>query len=855
MTKKKYQSIACAIAFAASVAPIVSGTVYAAPEEEETEVAAVEETVTEPVQPVEAKRMPTPEEVDAMLAGQSPEMVKAISEEMKAKAERKGQQVVEGNTEVSSSEEAVPTVTTAPVKPELPSINDADLPVEMRTVKPEGYDPAAPKQVVAEQPTLEKTEENSEEEIDEEAEQIAEQAAEKPAESVVAASTVQPQPEVKPVVPAPQEEPVAPKPETEKEKKARLKAEKKAQKEKERQERKAKKEQEKAAKKAAKSGENKVAEQAEPAKAAEKQADSAAQVQPAVTSAGNSEKAVQSWTMGRPSEQIIIDTMNKLNGRTIVDVNIVGAGASTIDAAKKAVITRGGDYFSQMIIDKDREALFETGYFYDLYPTFQIVPEGIIVTYNLLENPVLTEVEISGNTVYTTDELRKLITVKPGEILNAKMLHENLQAVEQKYQDDGYVLVKLSGIDVGRDGKLKLGINEGVLEGYTVKGNTKTKDRVIIREMRQKKGEPFNAKKARRGMQRVYNLGYFEDVNMKLNPGVEPNAVVLEVDVVEKRTGSFTVGAGYSTRDGFLGMVGFGDKNFRGIGDSFHFSYEFGGDDWDAQGFQFTYRRPWLDRHETALGLKLYNRRYEYDDYDTNGDNIEDYMRKQVGIDLTFSRPQTEYTTNFLLLRDRKDEYIRHKDGWCDRSTPLFADWRDDNYGRTRSITFDHVTDTRDNVYNPTEGGRTDLTLEYAGLGGKFKYEKVTYEQSHFTKVGHAQVFAWRWSYGRGFGHIPEAGQYRLGGQDTIRGYRDDCFRGNSMYLASIEYRFPIVRKVQGAIFADAGAAWYGGWNPHGSKGSIGVGVSLDTPVGPIRLDLGHGSQGNRVHFSMGGAF
>ena len=103
MIKKKYQSIACAIAFAASVSPIFSSAVYAAPDEEEPEVAATEETVTEPVQPVEAKRMPTPEEGDAMLAGQSPEMVKAISEEMKAKAERKGQQVVEGNTEVSSS--------------------------------------------------------------------------------------------------------------------------------------------------------------------------------------------------------------------------------------------------------------------------------------------------------------------------------------------------------------------------------------------------------------------------------------------------------------------------------------------------------------------------------------------------------------------------------------------------------------------------------------------------------------------------------------------------------------------------------------------------------------------------------
>ena len=844
MSKKKYQSIACALAFAVSFSAFSAGTVYAAPEEEEenTEVAG---EVIEATQTAEAKRMPSPEEVDAMLAGQSPEMVQAIAEEMKVKAERNGQTISEEDVVDQSTETASASLQAAPAKPELPSINDEDLPIEMRTVKPAGYDPAAPKNVVVEQ---------KDQDVDIESEEVAVEAAEQleeqPAEQTPAISapvTVQPVVEKPAEQPAPIEEKVE-KPETEKEKKARLKAEKKAKKEQEKQERKAKRD-------AAKAGDKSKEVKADETKPVADKSETGTAQKSMPMSAGNSDKAINDWTLGRPTEQIIVDTMNKLSGRTIVDVKIVGAGSSTEEAARKAVITRSGDYFSQVIIDKDRDALFDTGYFYDLYPTFQIVPEGIIVTYNLLENPVLTEVEISGNTVYKTEDLYNLITVKPGEVLNAKLLHENLQALEQKYQDDGYVLVKLSGIDVGRDGKLKLAINEGVLEGYTVKGNTKTKDRVIIREMRQKKGEPFNAKQARRGMQRVYNLGYFEDVNMKLNPGVEPNAVVLEVDVVERRTGSFTVGAGYSTRDGFLGMVGFGDKNFRGIGDSFQLSYEFGGDDWDAQGIQFSYRRPWLDRHETALGLKYYNRKYEYDDYDTNGDNIEDYMRRQIGVDLSLSRPQTEYTTNFLLLRNRDDKYDRHKDGPRNRETADYANWRKDNFGLTRSITFNHITDTRDNIYNPTEGGREILSFELAGLGGDFNYQKASYEQSHFNKVGHAQVFAWRWAYGRGFGHIPEVGQYRLGGQDTIRGYRDDCFRGNSMYLASIEYRFPIVRKVQGAIFADAGAAWFDGWNPKGTKGSIGVGVSIDTPVGPIRLDLGHGSHGNRVHFSMGGAF
>ena len=89
------------------------------------------------------------------------------------------------------------------------------------------------------------------------------------------------------------------------------------------------------------------------------------------------------------------------------------------------------------------------------------------------------------------------------------------------------------------DGTLLLVVNEGIVEDFKIKGNTKTKDYVIIREMKLKKGEPFNAKDARRSMQRIYNLGYFEDVNIKLNPGQQPNAVEIEISVVEMNTGTF----------------------------------------------------------------------------------------------------------------------------------------------------------------------------------------------------------------------------------------------------------------------------------------------------------------------------
>ena len=586
---------------------------------------------------------------------------------------------------------------------------------------------------------------------------------------------------------------------------------------------------------------------------------------PAVADNAN-QTAADRWAKSRPDEDRIDRWLSSFEGQTIVDVEFQGASPETLKDAKAALSTRSGDVFKKDRMENDRAAIYDTGWFYDVFPTFQTIPEGVVITYHVLENPTLVSFELTGNKAESTEKLMKLVTVKEGRMLNTRELHENIQAITNKYHDDGYILVKLSNLDIDRDGKLKIVINEGILEGYTVKGNTKTKDKVVIREMRQKPGEAFNAKLARRGMQRVYNLGFFEDVNMKLNPGVEPNAVVLEVDVVEKRTGNFSVGAGYSSRDGFVGMVGVGDTNFRGIGDAFNFQFEFSGDNTDAHGYSFMYRKPWLDRRETAVTFRIYNRTYEYYDYNTDGDKLEEYMRKYSGGEITLSRPMNEYQTNYITLKNRKDRYISHEGGPWNRSGDALApdakgnivnskEWRDKNFGLTRSITLTHVTDTRDNVYFPMTGDRLSFSGEFGGFGGDFNFRKFTVEENHYIKAGHAQVFALRGMYGRGFGNITEANEYRIGGQTTLRGYRDDQFRGNNMFIGSVEYRFPIVSKVQGALFTDFGAAWDSGWSPKHFHESIGLGLSVQTPVGPIRVDLAHGSKGNRVHFSVGGNF
>ena len=555
----------------------------------------------------------------------------------------------------------------------------------------------------------------------------------------------------------------------------------------------------------------------------------------------------------------LFEYFKQFDGKTIVDVEFEGASSETLPTVKVAVLQHVGDTFNAMAAIRDRNALMNTGYFYEAYQTFQTVPEGIIITFHVMENPILKEVVFTGNTIYDNDELQDMLTVRKGYILNSNTLHDNIAKIQEEYHDEGFIIMKVTDMNIDDEGVLTLRINEGILEGYAVKGNKKTKDKVILREMRQEVGTPFNAKLARRSMQRVYNLGFFEDVNLKMNPGVEPNAIIMEVNVKEKRTGTFGIGAGYSTADGIIGMVSVSDTNFRGTGDLIAVMYEKSGDETDAHGYTFTYKHPWLDHRETAVRFQLYNRTYAFNDYDTRGHFKEEYMRKYSGGEFTFSRPVSEYSTNFITLRQRKDRYVRHvssgnvgnRSGWD------YSKWRHDNFGTTRSIILEHVTDTRDNIYNPTEGNKVDLTLEIGGaLGGDFDFQKASIEHQFFMKAGdHDQIWALRGMYGYGHGDMTEFNQFRLGGQGSLRGYRDDQFRGDRMILGTLEYRFPLAKKIQGAVFTDWGSAWDTGLKPKNVKGSVGFGVALNTPFGPLRFDYGRGSQGGRFHFTVGTSF
>ena len=570
---------------------------------------------------------------------------------------------------------------------------------------------------------------------------------------------------------------------------------------------------------------------------------------------------MNTWKEQRPTEETIKNNNSAYTDMTVVSVDVVGNEKIAKEDILNVLTVKAGDKFNIKNIEQDRNNIYNTGYFYDNYPSYEVVPEGVKITYHVMENPVLNSVEILGNQVYSTDKIEDMLTVKKGEILNIRQLNTDLANIEASYRQDGYILAKLRDISIDESGNLTLTFNEGILEGYVVKGNDKTKDYVITREMRIKPGEVFDAKKARRSMQRVYNLGFFEDVSVKILPGKEdPNNIIMELTVIEKRTGSFGIGAGYSSEDGLLGMVSIGDTNFRGTGDSVKAMYEYGGDGGDDSGYSISYTKPWLDEKETTGTFRIYDRKFEYDDYDNGGDLIETYDKKNQGYELNFGRPTDEYTMNYLGFKINNTEYRGHEDG-LDRSKN--TEWLDNNFGETRSIIASQVRDTRDNIFYPTEGTRTSLSVEYAGLGGDFDYTKLTGSVQKYYKVGHAQVLALRGSEGYANEDLPEAALFEVGGQNSVRGYRDAQFSGNRMLMGTMEYRFPLMNKVQGALFTDVGDAWGGkSWGSWSSieedldlHASVGLGLQMQTPIGALRLDYGWGEDGGRLHFNVGGNF
>ncbi len=537
-------------------------------------------------------------------------------------------------------------------------------------------------------------------------------------------------------------------------------------------------------------------------------------------------------------------------GPPIVAIEVRGNEHIPTDAITAALSAKIGEPYSAAAAQEQEKAVRALQWFYDVSISSEPAEQGVRLVVSVLENPMIKGIRIEGNTVYPQAELVALMESKPGEVGNNGTIIRDLQAIQDKYRDAGYV-AQVADVATDAQGDLVITLLEAKVEEVRVTGNHKTKTHVITRELRTKPGDVLNNERLRRDLDRLINLDIFKDVSADRGAGSAPGLVVVTVNVMEKKTGLAAVGVGYSSVQKLVGFVDLAESNLRGTGRKVTIRTEFGG----RESYELGYFDPWIAEPATSLRVGLYNKLILREAYSENVGFL--YDEKRSGGNVTWSRPLGESETTRMFVALRADSVsVRQTE---EVALPgIIALQRAED---VRSLAFTLRNDTRNIIANPTQGGLNSVSVEFAGWLGGARFNKFGGDVRRYLRAGGKRIFAARLLLGLTSGSPPFLEQYLVGGGESLRGYRNDRFPGTHMAVLNTELRIPVQESLAVVLFADVGDAWGGAFARDLGDTSFkahlgyGLGVRLITPIGPIRIDYGIGSEGQETHFSVGHAF
>lgn len=473
------------------------------------------------------------------------------------------------------------------------------------------------------------------------------------------------------------------------------------------------------------------------------------------------------------------------------------------------------------------------------------------------------ELAIDGQLAFDEMEIRRRIKTRTGDPFDQKKIKEDVENVRAFYYHKGYMN---ADIDVNRkynsstgmmDLKFMITAGEEVAVGQiNVLGNVKTKDKVVRRELRVYPGEKYDGDKLKKSKERIYNLGFFEDVYFETIDTDDPNVKDLNVTVKETKTGEFSFGGGYSSVDAWIGFAQIRQKNFdllsfpsfTGSGQDLTIRAEIG----TARSNYFLgWTDPWIFDFPYLFGFDVYRQQHEryglsgwgYDETRTGGDT-------KIGKELT----DEIYTGLNYNLEEVKISNIPD-DATDDLRKELGSNW-------ISRLTWNINYDTRDNKFSPTKGIYTGLSLENAGgmIGGDKSFVKGYWFGNYYHSFFEIFVLELQGrtgvvdNYGKS-DDVPIYERYFAGGATTIRGYKQRgvgprdpgsnvALGGESMVIGNAEVTFPIFKNLlKGAVFYDVGTVHENAkdlFKTDGYRAGTGVGLRIKTPIGPVKLDYGY---------------
>jgi len=540
-------------------------------------------------------------------------------------------------------------------------------------------------------------------------------------------------------------------------------------------------------------------------------------------------------------------------------------------------ITGSGIYKKDQMkddVERIRELYHNIGYIYVVIsePAIELSPDRkklyISITVSEGDQYRVGDIAVQGNASFSEAEIFKDLDIASGQIFNRKALREDVDEIIDLYMENGYARVDVNPQITVRKQEHIADITLSITEGgifrigrINITGNTKTRDKVIRREMRLDEGEIFNKKMIRRSYQRINNLNFFENVDVSPVPRTDAQLVDINIDVKEKLTGMLSIGGGYSSIDKFIVMGEITQTNLFGKGLYLKFRADLSA---RRTNYKISLRDPWFLDKPVSATFSVYNEEIEYLEYD----------KKAVGGSVGFGKEITEYIGANITYNIEQAEITNIEP---DASDIIF-----DQEGEklTSSISPSIWRDSRNNYLDPTEGSKNSLYTTIAGLGGDNYFWKGVVDSLWFVPAPLKTTFSFRARAGYATGYageeLPLYERFYVGGINTIRGLgfgeggpRDDegeVIGGNWELIFNNELIFPLFEdiRLKGLVFFDYGGAFDENKSFEFSEDmrqTAGVGVRWLSPLGPIRLEWGFNldpkqdEADNKLEFSMGGVF
>jgi outer membrane protein insertion porin family len=502
-------------------------------------------------------------------------------------------------------------------------------------------------------------------------------------------------------------------------------------------------------------------------------------------------------------------------------------------------------------------------------PKIDVKGNWIYITIPIEEGPEyrVGKVDMTGDLLEEKDTQVKMLRTPTSEIYSREVLQEDLTTLADFYADHGYANADIVPLIKEDNERMIVDITFDIHQGKKVYferidigGNVKTRDKVVRRELRVYEQDLFSATNLKESIKNLRRLEYFEDVNFATTPGSAPDRMNLKITVKERPTGTFGLGAGYSTQDRLVGMVEVSQNNLFGRGQQLKLSGIIGS---ISHRFRASFTEPYLFDRPLSLGIDAFNWEREYNEYN----------RVSKGGVLRLSHPlKWKYTRLFWMYRF---ENVQLRDLQFGASSVLVEASKIHN---TSATSFVIRRDSRDSLFAATKGSDNSLSFEMAGLGGDTAFVRYIAESGWYIPLKWNIIAV---SHGRAggmnklsWGAMPAYELFYLGGIDTIRGFKyaeisprdpntGDRIGGTRFLQLNQEIRFPLYKKLglTGTLFFDAGNVYGPNYVGPFLRTSVGAGIRWFSPMGPLRVEWGYNlskhpwERTSAWEFTMGGSF